>query len=120
MTEGGSSAFGNFLRILEDLLSFFEATHQSIESSNSRIVEKYPKFLSKFALFALQMDDSTFRQTIIVQILIFAQSVTDPVGVEQKSVIKLSKEEVDAANKVHSQAAKLLLQISESAGTKPN
>ena len=43
-----------FLEVLADLLSFFESTQKNIErSSSSRIVEKYPKFLSKFALFKL-------------------------------------------------------------------
>ena len=68
--------------MVSDLLSYFESTQRSIEKSNARIVEKYPKFLSKLALFSLQMDDSIFRETFMVQIIIFAQAVADPVGLE--------------------------------------
>ena len=56
-----------FLHVVDDLLNYFESTQKSIEKqSNARIVEKYPKFLSKLALFTLQMDDSIFRETFMV------------------------------------------------------
>ena len=97
-----------FLSVLSDLLSHFEATQKSIERSSARIVEKYPKFLSKFALFALQMDDSLFRETFMVQILVFSQAIKDPITKEQISLIKLSKEETELATKVAKQAAMLL------------
>ena len=102
------SNINKFLRVLSDLLSYFESTQKGIELSNARIVEKYPKFLSKFALFSLQMDDSLFRETFLVQILIFAQSLADPVGMEQKNLIKLTSEELVYAKKVHHKAAVLI------------
>ena len=71
-------------------------------------MEKYPKFLSKFALFALQMDDSLFRETFMVQILVFSQAIKDPITKEQISLIKLSKEETELATKVAKQAISLL------------
>ena len=52
--------------MVADLLTYFASTQKSIEKSNARIVEKYPKFLSKLALFTLQMDDSIFRETFMV------------------------------------------------------
>ena len=61
-----ASNIGTFLNVVADLLTYFASTQKSIEKSNARIVEKYPKFLSKLALFTLQMDDSIFRETFMV------------------------------------------------------
>ena len=99
--------------MVDDLLNYFESTQKSIEKqSNARIVEKYPKFLSKLALFTLQMDDSIFRETFMVQIIIFAQALADPVGMEQRNLFQLSKEEAALADKIRQKAKKLLTQQS--------
>ena len=84
---------------------------KDIEKSKARIVEKYPKFLSKFALFAIQMDDALFRETFIVQVLIFTQAITDPVGYEHKNVIKITPEDTKLIRKVMRQATKLISPI---------
>ena len=73
----------DFLDVLNDLLAYFKSTQKGIEHANSRIVEKYPKFLSKQALFSLQLDDSVFRETFVTQILIFTKAIVDPIGMEQ-------------------------------------
>ena len=99
--------------MVSDLLSYFESTQKSIEKSNARIVEKYPKFLSKLALFSLQMDDSIFRETFMVQIIIFAQALADPVGLEQRNLFQLSKDEAALADKVRLKAIKLLTQTDQ-------
>jgi len=46
------------------------------------------------------MDDSVFRETFMVQVMIFTQAIADPVGMEQKNFFKLSKEETKLAEKV--------------------
>ena len=69
--------------MLNDLLAYFKSTQKGIEHANARIVEKYPKFLSKQALFSLQLDDSVFRETFVTQILIFTKAIVDPIGMEQ-------------------------------------
>ena len=98
-----------FIKMLGDLLSYLDFTMKDIEKSNAHIEEKYPKFLSKFALFALQMDDTLFRETFIVQILIFTQAITDPVGNEHKNTVKLSPEEIKSVQKVQKQANRIVL-----------
>ena len=95
--EKSKSNIGYFLGILKDIMAFFEATQNGIEKANSQIAEKYPKHLSKLALFSLQMDDFLFREIFILQILIFTQSVTDPVSNEHKQKIILSSAEEKAA-----------------------
>lgn len=105
------SPITSFLNILSCLLGYFESTQKTIERSNARIVENYPKFLSKFALFSLQMDDSLFRETFMVQILVFTQAIVDPVVTEQKNLFKLSKDETKIVNKVSNQVKKLLCPI---------
>ena len=74
-TSEAPSNLSAFLTVVADLLSYFESTQKSIERSSARISEKYPKFLSKLALFALQMDDSLFRETFMVQVLVFTQAI---------------------------------------------
>ena len=54
------------------------------------------------------MDDSLFQQTFMVQILIFAQAIMEPIGLEQKSLFKPSKDEGISASKIAKQAIKLL------------
>jgi len=54
------------------------------------------------------MDDCLFRETFILQVLIFAQAIEKPVSLEQKNLFKLSKQETEAADKVSELAAKLL------------
>lgn len=95
--------------MLGDLLSYLDFTMKDIEKSNTHIEEKYPKFLSKFALFALQMDDTLFRETFIVQILIFTQAITDPVGNEHKNTVKLSPEDIKSVQKVQKQAKRIIV-----------
>ena len=71
-------------------------------------MEKYPKYLSKFALFSLQMDDSLFREMFTLQILIFSHSIIDPIGLEHKNVRKLSEAEDKLIKQLQVKAAKLL------------
>ena len=54
------------------------------------------------------MDDSLFRETFMVQIIVFSQAIKDPITKEQMSLIKLNKEETDMATKVAKQATLLL------------
>ena len=61
-----------FMEVVSDLMSYFNQTIGKIDNQGGKIIEKYPKYLSKFSLFRLQIDDFLFRQTILVQILIFA------------------------------------------------
>ena len=103
------SNISKFIKMLGDLLSYLEFSMKDIEKSNAHIEEKYPKFLSKFALFALQMDDTLFRETFIVQILIFTQAITDPVGNEHKNTVKLSPEDIKSVQKVQKQANRIVL-----------
>ena len=113
-SSGPPSNLSTFLHVVSDLLSYFESTQKSIEKSNARIVEKYPNFLSKLALFSLQMDDSIFRETFMVQIIIFAQALADPVGLEQRNSFQLGKDEAALADKVRNKAIKLLTQTDQS------
>lgn len=49
------------LQVIGDFLKKFHASSHQIDNQNARIVEKYPKYLSKFSLIGLQFDDFLFR-----------------------------------------------------------
>ena len=49
------------LHVIGDFLKKFQASSHQIDNQNARIVEKYPKYLSKFSLIGLQFDDFLFR-----------------------------------------------------------
>ena len=97
-----------FLSLLKDLLGFFERSASSEDQKTAPIVAKYPKFLSKFALFSLQMDDSLFRQTVALQVLVFLQALGQPVGSEQTKFFKLDKDQRALADEVEAVALQLL------------
>ena len=68
--------------MIDGYLKKFDATCHTADNQNARIVEKYPKYLSKFSLIDLQFDDFLFRETFLFQVLIFTRTVMQPVGRE--------------------------------------
>ena len=59
-------------------------------SHQQKILEKYPKYLTKYSLMSLQKDDASLRMTFFIQALIFVQTLNQPITVEQKRDIKLN------------------------------
>lgn len=57
--------------MLGQFLKKFETSSHQIDKQNARIADKYPKYLSKFSLIGLQFDDYLFRQTFLLQVLVF-------------------------------------------------
>ena len=54
------------------------------------------------------MDDSVFRETFMVQVIIFSQALVDPVGMEQRNLFQMTKDEIALTKKISQKAAKLL------------
>ena len=66
------------------------------------------------------MDDALFKETFIVQVLIFTQAMCDPVGIEHKNTIKLTPEDTKLVQKVKNQAIKLISPITKTTKDKVN
>jgi hypothetical protein len=59
------------LQVIRSFLSRFKSQPLHFDKSNAQILERYPKYLSKFSLLNLQFNDSLFRETFYTQVLIF-------------------------------------------------
>jgi hypothetical protein len=48
------------------------------------VLQKYPKYLTRYSLLHLQFQDYLFRETFLVQVLIFVQALLQPINQTQK------------------------------------
>ena len=96
------------LSVIDGFLKKFKASSHTVDNQNARIVEKYPKYLSKYSLIGLQFDDFLFRETFLFQILIFTKTLAQPVTQEQKNAFKFSKDEQAKIQEIETQVLQLL------------
>ena len=96
------------LHVIGEYLKKFQASSHQIDNQNARIVDKYPKYLSKFSLIGLQFDDFLFRLTFLFQVLVFTQTLGKPIITAQKNVVKLDKGESMRLKEVEEQTLKLI------------
>lgn len=73
----------NILRVIQTFLDRFNSQPLHTEHSNAQIQLKYPKYLSKFSLLNLQLNDSTFRATFLTQVSIFLRTIQTPLQSQQ-------------------------------------
>ncbi len=81
-----------FFTNINKILSFFENHLISYENTDS--VLSYPKYLTSQDLFDLQLQDSSFRKTILIQFLIVLRSFLKPVTVTQKKLFFFTDNQV--------------------------
>lgn len=74
------------------LTEMIEHFQQSPNQSTS-VVEKYPKYLTKYSLMSLQKDDSALKMVFCIQVLILLQTLSQPILIEQKRDIKLTDDD---------------------------
>ena len=55
-----------------------------IDKDNAQVLQKYPKYLTRYSLLHLQFQDYLFRETFLVQVLIFVQALMQPINQTQK------------------------------------
>ena len=66
------SNLGRVLTTINDVLrSFNQEPIQHMDKTNAQILKKYPKYLTHFSLLSKQFKDYLFRETFLVQVLIF-------------------------------------------------
>ena len=73
------------LTTINDVLrSFNQEPIQRMDKSHAQILKKYPKYLTHFSLLNKQFKDYLFRETFLVQVLIFIQGLLNPINQGQK------------------------------------
>ena len=81
--------FNIFLSNVSYLISFFENNpiDLSINLKGNKInIQSYPKFLTNPQLFNRQLNDSSFRRIILLQIIIVYNSFLRPISTIQKKI----------------------------------
>jgi hypothetical protein len=77
--------------IINDTLNRFHSTllpHSPSDdkSATAQLLRRYPKHLTRFSLLHLQFQDYLFRETFLLQVLIFVEAILTPVNVVQKKL----------------------------------
>jgi THO complex subunit 1 len=85
-----------FLNNMKKIISYFDKNNISDDKSNAILT--YPKYLTNHNLFELQLNDSSFRKTILTQFLIVLKSFLKPVSPIQKRCFVFSEAD---KNKIH-------------------
>ena len=103
-----------FLSNVRYLISFFENNpiDLSINPNGNKInIQSYPKFLTNPQLFNRQLNDSSFRRIILLQIIIVYNSFLRPISQIQKKyfvfnnrIINIIKEDIERCMKILSKA----------------
>jgi len=79
------SNLGRVLTTINDVLrSFNQEPIQHMDKANAKTLRKYPKYLTHFSLLSKQFKDYLFRETFLVQSLIFVQGLLNPINQAQK------------------------------------
>ena len=109
-TITGSDPYkSQFLRFLDVVSGVIEQFRQSGGCRNSKIIEKYPKYLTKFSLMQLQKDDASIRIVFCIQVLVLVQTLCQPILVEQKRDLKITDDEKVRLNEVKADVLSLIL-----------
>ena len=77
--------------IINDTLNRFHSTllpHSPSDdkSATAQLLRRYPKHLTRFSLLHLQFQDYLFRETFLLQVLIFVEAILTPVNAVQKKL----------------------------------
>lgn len=81
------SNLGTVISNIKEIVSRFQAQPLlHVDKDNAQILRKYPKYLTRYSLLHLQFQDYLFRETFLVQVLIFTQALLTPVTAIQKKL----------------------------------
>ncbi|TNV82285.1 hypothetical protein FGO68_gene5609 [Halteria grandinella] len=79
------SNLGKVIQTVREILQQFHSQPlKNKDKEGAGIFRKYPKYLTRYSLLHLQFQDQLFRETFLVQILIFTQALKNPINVGQK------------------------------------
>ena len=81
-----------FLANINYIVDFFDKNEIDKENSNCNIaIQSYPKYLTNSELFNLELNDSSFRKTILIQFIIVLSSFIKPISQNQKKIFVFPK-----------------------------
>jgi THO complex subunit 1 len=89
--------FDIFLVNMNKIISFFNKNKINL-NDNSESILTYPKYLTSPDLFDLQLNDSSFRKTILLQFLILLKSFLKPISQIQKKSFLFNDQEKNQIN----------------------
>jgi hypothetical protein len=96
-----------FLININKIILFFSKNKINLADKSEAILT-YPKYLTSTDLFDLQLNDSSFRKTILLQFLIVLNSFLKPVSQIQKKSFILSEREKNQVNETISKIYMLI------------
>ncbi len=99
--------FDIFLININKIISFFYKNKINL-NDNSESILTYPKYLTSPDLFDLQLNDSSFRKTILIQFLIVLKSFLKPISQAQKKAFILNDNEKNQINQTIEKILNLL------------
>lgn len=91
--------FDIFLININKIISFFYKNKINLNDKSESILT-YPKYLTSPDLFDLQLNDSSFRKTILIQFLIVLKSFLKPISQAQKKAFVLNDNEKTQINQL--------------------
>jgi len=71
----------------------FEKSPINLTKKPTKIQDHYPKYLPKYSLLKLQLQDYMFRETFVYQVLVFCDCLLNPIK-DQVNLFKTDKEEI--------------------------
>lgn len=79
INKSSESNISKVMQTIKDIISRFKSQPLlHIDKDNIQILKKYPKYLTRFSLLHLQFQDYLFRETFLVQILVFIDTLNNP------------------------------------------
>jgi len=82
-----ANSLDNIINVIRYFINRFNSAPLHVDKSSARILDKYPKYLTKFSLLDLQFGDYLFRETFLVQVVIICRTLlANPTNKAQKDV----------------------------------
>lgn len=92
--KSSESNISKVMQTIKDIISRFKSQPLlHIDKDNVPILKKYPKDLTGFSLLHLQFQDYLFRETFLVQILVFIDTLNNPNNNSQKKYFGINDDE---------------------------
>lgn len=104
--------FDIFLGNINKVISFFDKNKINLNDKSESILT-YPKYLTSPDLFDLQLSDSSFRKTILLQFLIVLKSFLKPISQIQKKNFILTDKDKVSINEIIQKIINLINPIKE-------
>lgn len=94
--NSNNTKIDTFLANINYIVDFFNKNEIDKENSNCNIaIQSYPKYLTNSELFNLELNDSSFRKTILIQFIIVLSSLIKPISQNQKKIFVFPKSITD-------------------------